>query len=141
MSTGFPVDPAPGNLGFPPFVPPGDPLDGASGIPTSLGALQPPLADLASSFGPDMAAANAPSRQVPSTSDASSNQLPTAERDASGSAMFDPQLLQETKLQIRAIVNEIARLSRSDTPIEQFWDEFLSRVVSALAAVAGAVWI
>lgn len=141
MSTGFPVDPAPGNLGFPPFVPPGDPRDGAHAMPAGLGALQPQFADSANSSGADIAAINPSSRQVPPASATSSDQLPTAERDASGSAVFDPQLLQETKLQIRAIVNEIARLSRSDTPIEQFWDEFLSRVVSALAAVAGAVWI
>src|SRR6185295_1308086 len=53
----------------------------------------------------------------------------------------DPELVEETKQQIRNLVREIAQLSKSElTPI-QYYDAFLNRVVSALAAVGGAIWI
>lgn len=53
----------------------------------------------------------------------------------------DPQLLEQTKQQIRAIVSEIAQLAKSSnaTP-QEFYQEFLPRVVQALAAVGGAIW-
>lgn len=54
---------------------------------------------------------------------------------------IDPNLLEETKQQIRNLVNEIAQLSRTNASPEQFYDQFLTRVVQALAAEAGAVWI
>ena len=50
------------------------------------------------------------------------------------------ELIRETRQQIRSLVNEIQQLSRSDISIEDFYDEFLRRVISALAAVGGAVW-
>lgn len=52
----------------------------------------------------------------------------------------DPRLVEETKLQIRSLVAEIAELSRSDLPPAEFYSEFLNRVVQALAAIGGAVW-
>ena len=52
----------------------------------------------------------------------------------------DPQLVEQTKQQIRSLVGEIAQLSRSDVAPEEFYGQFLTRVVSALAAVGGAVW-
>jgi multidrug efflux pump subunit AcrA (membrane-fusion protein) len=52
----------------------------------------------------------------------------------------DPQLLEQTKQQIRSLVAEIAQISKSSvTPLE-FYSEFLNRVVQALAAAGGAVW-
>ncbi len=53
---------------------------------------------------------------------------------------IDPQLLEDTKQQIRGLVNEIAQLSRSDIGPKEYYDQFLNRVVQALAAVGGAVW-
>lgn len=53
---------------------------------------------------------------------------------------IDPQLLEDTKQQIRGLVDEIAKLSRSDVSPQEFYDQFLNRVVQALAAVGGAVW-
>lgn len=52
----------------------------------------------------------------------------------------DPRLVEETKLQIRSLVAEIADLSRSDVAPAEFYGEFLNRVVQALAAIGGAVW-
>ncbi|MBX7164785.1 MAG: HlyD family efflux transporter periplasmic adaptor subunit [Pirellulales bacterium] len=54
---------------------------------------------------------------------------------------IDERLLEETKQQIRGLVNEIAQLSRTDASPQEFYDQFLSRVVQALAAVGGAVWM
>ena len=53
---------------------------------------------------------------------------------------LDPQLIEQTKQQIRSLVNEIAQLSKSDLAPEEFYGEFLPRVVSALAAIGGAIW-
>jgi hypothetical protein len=53
---------------------------------------------------------------------------------------LDPQLIEQTKQQIRALVNEIAQLTKSGISPEQFYAEFLPRVVSALAALGGAIW-
>lgn len=53
---------------------------------------------------------------------------------------IDPQLIQETKLQIRGLVNEIAQLAKSDCTLADFYDGYLNRVVSALASVGGAIW-
>jgi multidrug efflux pump subunit AcrA (membrane-fusion protein) len=53
---------------------------------------------------------------------------------------LDPQLIEQTKQQIRSLVAEIARLSKTTVAPEEFYGEFLPRVVSALAAVGGAVW-
>jgi multidrug efflux pump subunit AcrA (membrane-fusion protein) len=52
----------------------------------------------------------------------------------------DPELVEQTKQQIRHLVREIAQLSKSDIAPAQYYDALLNRVVSALAAVGGAVW-
>lgn len=51
------------------------------------------------------------------------------------------QTVEETKQQIRVLVNEIAALSKSGVPAEEFYPQFLQRVITALAAVGGAVWV
>jgi len=53
---------------------------------------------------------------------------------------LDPRLVQETKIQIRTIVNEISQLCQSDCDTDEFYDSFLTRVTSALASIGGAVW-
>jgi len=53
---------------------------------------------------------------------------------------LDPDLVEQTKQHIRSLVNEIAQLARTDISPQEFYAEFLSRVVSALAAVGGVVW-
>ncbi|MFZ1934455.1 MAG: HlyD family efflux transporter periplasmic adaptor subunit [Thermoguttaceae bacterium] len=52
----------------------------------------------------------------------------------------DPQLIEQTKQQIRSLVAEIAQLTKTEVAPEEFYGQFLPRVVSALAAVGGAVW-
>lgn len=53
----------------------------------------------------------------------------------------DPQLIEETKQQIRSLVGDIARLAKSELSPEQFFQQFLDRIIEALAAVGGAVWL
>ena len=52
----------------------------------------------------------------------------------------DPQTIEQTKQQIRGLVQQIAQLSRSDIDAEQFYSEVLHKIVTALAAQGGAVW-
>ncbi|MHC4401343.1 MAG: efflux RND transporter periplasmic adaptor subunit [Planctomycetota bacterium] len=54
---------------------------------------------------------------------------------------IDPNLVEQTKQQIRMLVNEIAQLAKSDLSPDEFYGEFLPRVISALAANGGAVWV
>ncbi len=56
------------------------------------------------------------------------------------SETLDPQLIEQTKQQIRSLVNEIAQLVKSDIGPDEFYSEFLPRVVNALAAEGGVVW-
>ncbi|OHB78882.1 MAG: hypothetical protein A2W31_01175 [Planctomycetes bacterium RBG_16_64_10] len=60
---------------------------------------------------------------------------------SSDSSSVDPQAVEQTKRQIRGLVEEIAALTRQDLRPEEFYTGFLQRVVEALAAVGGAVWI
>jgi hypothetical protein len=53
---------------------------------------------------------------------------------------LDPQLIEQTKQQIRSLVGEIAQLAKSEIAPEEFHEQFLPKVVSALAAIGGAVW-
>ncbi|MEM8681200.1 MAG: biotin/lipoyl-binding protein [Planctomycetota bacterium] len=52
----------------------------------------------------------------------------------------DSNAVEETKQQIRGLVSEIVSLTRQDLEPAVFYGEFLQRVVTALAAVGGAVW-
>ena len=54
---------------------------------------------------------------------------------------IDPGLLEQTKTQIRKLVAEIAELAESDIQPNEFYGEFLTRVVAAVAASGGALWL
>ncbi len=58
----------------------------------------------------------------------------------SSTESVDPELVEETKQQIRGLVNEIADLTQEDIPEAEFYDGFLNRVVTALAGNGGVVW-
>jgi multidrug efflux pump subunit AcrA (membrane-fusion protein) len=59
---------------------------------------------------------------------------------SSASSAFDPELVDQTRQQLRTLVHEIEGLSRSELSPGEFYEAFLHRVVAALAAVGGAVW-
>ena len=49
--------------------------------------------------------------------------------------------VEQTKQQIRSLINEIAELSRSDMAGDEYYPAVLKRIVDALAAVGGAMWL
>ena len=51
------------------------------------------------------------------------------------------QSVEETKAQIRGLVNEIAALAKSGATSDEFYPELLSRIITALAAAGGAIWL
>lgn len=51
------------------------------------------------------------------------------------------QSVEDTKAQIRGLVNEIATLAKSGATAEEFYPELLGRVITALAAAGGAIWL
>ncbi len=51
------------------------------------------------------------------------------------------ETVEQTKQQIRSLINEIAELSRGDHAAEEYFPSVLKRIVDALAAVGGAVWL
>lgn len=51
------------------------------------------------------------------------------------------QTVEETKAQIRGLVNEIAQLSKSGATAEEYYPELLARIITALAAAGGAIWL
>jgi multidrug efflux pump subunit AcrA (membrane-fusion protein) len=53
----------------------------------------------------------------------------------------DITLLEQTRKQINRIVEQIAQLSETDMAPSDYYGEFLQRVLTAVAAPAGAVWV
>ncbi len=57
------------------------------------------------------------------------------------SATPSQESVEQTKQQIRSLINEISDLSRTDIPAEEYYPAVLKRIVDALAAVGGAMWL
>ena len=53
----------------------------------------------------------------------------------------DPTSVERSELQVRTLMGEITQLSQRDIPPDEFHAEFLRRVVAALGAIGGALWI
>jgi len=53
---------------------------------------------------------------------------------------YEPELVDQTRQQIRGLVSEIEGMVRAQVSPEEFYQGFLHRVVAALAAIGGAVW-
>lgn len=51
------------------------------------------------------------------------------------------QTIEDTKAQIRGLVNEIAALAKGGATAEEFYPELLSKIITALAAPGGAIWL
>ena len=60
---------------------------------------------------------------------------------SSEQSSVNAQTVEQTKQQIRSLVSEIAQLSKSDVSAEEYYAAFMQRIVSAFAAVGGAVWL
>ena len=59
----------------------------------------------------------------------------------SAQSSVNSESIEQTKQQIRSLVSEISQLSKSDVGPEEYYAAFLQRIVSALAAVGGAIWL
>ncbi|HZN33664.1 MAG TPA: HlyD family efflux transporter periplasmic adaptor subunit [Pirellulaceae bacterium] len=57
------------------------------------------------------------------------------------SGQVSSETIEKTKQQIRGLVGEIAQLAKSEMEPEEFYSAFLQRVVQALAAKGGAIWV
>ena len=53
----------------------------------------------------------------------------------------DAALVDKTRAQIRELVQEVHQLSEKECSAEEFYEGFLTRIVTALASVGGAIWI
>lgn len=60
---------------------------------------------------------------------------------SSDQSSVNSHAVEQTKQQIRNLVGEIAQLSKSDVQAEEYYAAFMQRIVAALAAVGGAVWL
>ncbi|ADB15544.1 putative phytochrome sensor protein [Pirellula staleyi DSM 6068] len=60
---------------------------------------------------------------------------------ATGQSQVSSETIEKTKQQIRGLVGEVAQICKSDMTPEEFHAAFLQRVVQALAAVGGAIWV
>lgn len=60
---------------------------------------------------------------------------------SSDPSSVNPEAVEQTKRQIRGLVEEISALAKQDLRPEEFHTGFLNRIVEALAAVGGAVWM
>lgn len=60
---------------------------------------------------------------------------------ASGQSQVSSETIEKTKQQIRGLVGEIAQLAKSEMQPDEFYSAFLQRVVQALAAKGGAIWV
>ncbi len=49
-------------------------------------------------------------------------------------------LVDKTRAQIRELVDEVHQLSKGSVNAEEFYEGFLTRIVTALASVGGAIW-
>lgn len=54
---------------------------------------------------------------------------------------LDPSVIEQTRQQIKRLVGEIAELAEADIQPQEFAVEFLNRVVAAVAATGGALWM
>lgn len=103
---------------------------------TELGVEPLPARSDASHATPGSAASTSDESSVPERPFPSRFEKPVAPVDE-----VDPQLVDQTKTQIRALVKEIADLAESDCSVEEFYEGFLTRTTSALASIGGAIWI
>lgn len=60
--------------------------------------------------------------------------------ESAPTAVPDDDAIRRAKREIQTIVQQISELSRQDISPDRYYEEFLGRVVAALAAPGGAIW-
>lgn len=76
----------------------------------------------------------------PPGADAASPPLPRKPDASPAGGGVDADMIEQTRNQIRAIVQEITELCQSEKSLAEFHESFLTRVVAALAGVGGVYW-
>ncbi len=97
-----------------------------------------PHPEIVASTGPP-----APVGAIPKTTEKTvpESALPRSEQRPQEDRIDRDILVQQTKDQIRDLIQEIATLAKSDCSVEEFYEGFLLRTTSALASAGGAIWI
>lgn len=54
---------------------------------------------------------------------------------------INPELLEETRRQLREMVRQLDELAKTSSSPDEFFPAFLQKIVEALSAVGGAVWL
>ena len=78
---------------------------------------------------------------APSTNDGAAAKAKRASRRKIDLSDSDAALVDKTRAQIRELVQEVRQLGQKDCDADEFYEGFLTRIVTALASVGGAVWI
>ena len=99
---------------------------------------EPEAAEVTASADEQPTEGNAASQPAPEPASGSSPVQPESQQ---ATLSAEDQLVEQTKQQIRALVREIAQLAQSEIEPNEFFEGFLSRVVTALAAEGGAIWM
>jgi len=75
-----------------------------------------------------------PQDSSPATKNSASNKLSAADE-------VEAELVAKNRIEIRALLQEISELAHSDCTEEKFYEGILTRLITAVAAVGGAVWV
>ena len=78
---------------------------------------------------------------IPQTPSASPPQQPPGDDQQKQTGGVHPELVNQTKNQIRILVDEIRQLAHANSTVDEFMDGFTPRITTALASVGAAIWL
>ena len=78
---------------------------------------------------------------IPQTPSASPSQQPSGDDQQKQTGGVHPGLVNQTKNQIRILVDEIRQLAHANSTVDEFMDGFTPRITTALASVGAAIWL
>jgi len=78
---------------------------------------------------------------IPQTPSASPPQQPPGDDQQKQTGGVHPGLVNQTKNQIRILVDEIRQLAHANSTVDEFMDGFTPRITTALASVGAAIWL
>ncbi|MDA7858362.1 HlyD family efflux transporter periplasmic adaptor subunit [Mariniblastus sp.] len=94
---------------------------------------------IADPLGPPAPHHQPPNPQTPAT--APPQQPNSSENQQKQMGTVDPGLVNQTKNQIRILVDEIHKLAQTNSTVDEFLEGFTPRVANALASVGAAIWL
>ena len=78
---------------------------------------------------------------IPQTPSASPPQQPPGDDQQKQTGGVHPELVNQTKNQIRILVDEIRQLAHANSTVDEFMDGFTPRITTALASLGAAIWL